>query len=255
MSLPHPDWTRDELFDGALAIWQRKKGYRFGLDSLLLATDLPPLPPRAVVVELGAGQGAVALTIAHQHLDWEVIALERQESLLELLRQNVAENSLSNIEILAGDLRDHRSLLRAHSADLVVANPPYFSPGARRPSTDTERAAARHELFGGLDDFIRASAYTLKQRGWLQIIVPPLRLPDALKAADATDLALSNLRFYHSTETSPAYLVELRWRRGGAADLEIRPPLFVYEDEDPEESGPSRRYRPEVAARLQREGR
>lgn len=254
MNLPSEDWTRDELFDGALSLWQRKKGYRFGLDSLLLATDLPPLPPDAQVVELGAGQGAVALTIAHQHPRWEVIALERQESLLELLHQNVIDNQLSHVEILAGDLRDHRQLFEAHSADLVVANPPYFPQGARRPSSDSERAAARHELFGGIEDFIRAAAYILNQRGWLQMIAPPLRLRDALQAADETDLALASLRFYHSHRDTPAYLVELRWRRGGAADPQIRPPLFIYDD-DPGELGASKHYSPEVAARLQREGR
>lgn len=254
MNLPSPsdDWTCDEIFDGALSIWQRKKGYRFGLDSILLATDLPELPEEALVVELGAGQGAVALTIAHQHPRWKVLALERQESLLELLRTNIAENDLKNLEVIAGDLREHRRLFQAHSADLVVANPPYFSPGARRPSANAERAAARHELFGGIEDFVAAAAYILKQRGWLQMIAPPLRLRDALQSADGTDLSLASLRFYHSHREDPAYLSELRWRRGGAADMVIRPPLFIYAD-NPRQG--EKKYSPETTARLQREGR
>ncbi len=239
--------TCDALFDGELSIWQHRRGYRFGLDALLLATDLPELEEGATIVELGAGQGAVALTMAHHNPSMEVIAVERQPSLLELLRRNVAENALTNMKVIAGDLREFRDLFEPHSADLVVANPPYYKKGSRRPSSNRQRAEAHHELHGGLQDFVAASAYVLDQRGWLQMIAPPVRLPDALSAAEATDLRPASLRFYHSRQDESAYLVEARWRRGGAPDFTIRPPLFIYDQE--------KTYSPEVARRLGRERR
>lgn len=238
----------DAVFGGALKIWQRKKGYRFGLDSLLLATDLPEVGEGARVVELGAGQGAVALTIGLQHPTWEVRAVERHAGLYELLEENIAENGLGNVTAVRGDLREYRGLLEAHWADLVVANPPYFVEGARRASANEERAAARHELFGGLREFVEAAGYVLKQRGWLQVIVPPVRLEDALRAAIGTDLKLASLRSYHSYAGDDAYLVEIRWRRGGAPDLKIRGGLVVYADGEG-------RYSEEVARRLGKERR
>lgn len=239
--------TRDLLFDGELAIWQRREGYRFGLDALLLATDIPELPTEATVVDLGAGQGVVGLTVAHRHPDCRVVAVERQQSLLELLERNIAENDLDNVEIVAGDLRDYREHLTPHSADLVLCNPPYYPTGSRRPSPIRERAEARHELHGDLADFVAASAYVLKQRGWLQMFTPPLRMTDALSAAEPTDLSAVALRFYHTHREDDAYLVQYRWRRGGAPDFAIRPPLYIYQSEGV--------YSPEVARRIQRERR
>lgn len=239
--------TRDLLFDGELAIWQRQEGYRFGLDALLLATDLPELPDGATVVDLGAGQGVVGLTVAHHYPGLKVVAVERQESLLELLQRNVEENELTNVEIVAGDLRDHRELLTPHSADLVLANPPYYPTGRRRPSPVRERAEARHELHGDLGDFVEASAYVLDQRGTLQMFTPPIRMMDAMGAAESTDLSPVEMRFYHAHRSDDAYLIQYRWRRGGAPDFRIRPPLYIYQSEGV--------YSPEVAGRIDQERR
>ncbi len=249
MSEGEQELTCDDLFDGALRIWQRRKGYRFGLDSLLLATGLDEVDEESTVVELGAGQGAVSLAIAHLYGPARVVAVERQSGLSALLKRNAAENEASSVTVVEGDLREHREILEPHSADLVVANPPFFRAGDRRPPEDSERAAARHELFGTVADFVVAAAYVLKQRGRLEMILPPLRLFDAVKAAEGTgDLVPESLRFVHSRKGEDAYLVVCRFRRGGAPDLRIRPPLYVYE-------GATTDYTEEVARRLLRRGR
>lgn len=241
--------TRDALGDGSIELLQRTDGYRFGLDAVLLATDLPQIPPEATIVELGAGQGAVSLSIASQYPDARIIALERRRSLYDLLVRNIELNGLdARIEARHGDLRDHRELFEPHTADLLVANPPYYRSGERRPPADDEKADARHERHGTLADFIDAAAYILDQRAHLNIIVPPLRLTDLLQSLDTTDLSVDHLRFYHSRADQDAYLVECVARRGGASDMAIRPPLIVYGDEDA--TDPGRDYGPEVRRRL-----
>lgn len=239
--------------DGAgLEILQHEKGYRFGLDALLLATDLPELGAAGrddgaagpAVVELGAAQGIVALCVARQLGTARVVAVERQESLYGLMVQNIARNQLgARVHPVHLDVRDIRpgahtrtrpgaqahALLGAHTADLVVCNPPYFRAGERRVSTDAQRAQARHELHGGLGDFLGAARYVLKQRGRLKIILPPIRLAELLERTAPTDLRVESLRFFHSRPDSDAYLVESVLRRGGAGELRIRPPLYIYQ--------------------------
>jgi tRNA1Val (adenine37-N6)-methyltransferase len=230
---PHDEVTRDVLGESALTVLQHERGYRFGLDALLLATDLPKLGADATVVELGAAQGVVSLCVACQHLQARVIAVERQASLFELLEQNIALNGLSErVDAIHGDLREFREILEPHSAELVVCNPPYFRKGERRPSSHAQRAAARHELHGGLADFIDAARYVLEQRGRLKIIMPPIRLADLIRAAEQTDLCFESMRFFHSRTDTAAYLVESVLRRGGAPDLEVRPPLYIYQNAD-----------------------
>lgn len=238
-----------------LTIFQHRRGYRFGLDALLLATDLehcgvaPPGDPKSdspaqsapCVVEFGAAQGIVSLCVARQYPHLEVVAVERQEALFGLLEQNIEANRLQQqVRALRLDIRDIRAPnrvdsapgLAAHSADLVLCNPPYFKKGDRRPSANPERAAARHELHGGLGDFVDAARYILKQRGRLKIILPPIRLPELLGCIEGTDLAMETMRFFHSRADSDAYLVESVLRRGGAPDMRVRAPLFIYQNAD-----------------------
>ncbi|MFB6264004.1 MAG: tRNA1(Val) (adenine(37)-N6)-methyltransferase [Bradymonadaceae bacterium] len=224
------EFTRDAIADGAIELLQREDGYRFGLDAVLLATDLPALGPEPSIADLGAAHGPVALCIASRRSDAEVLALERQPPLVDLLEHNVAINDLADrVRTVRGDVRNHEEQLPPHEFDLVVSNPPYYPEGDRRPSPNRERAAARHELEGTLTDFVRAAAYTLDQRGYLKTIVPPLRLGDLVRAAEPTDLSFDSLRFFHSRPDEDAYLVEALLRRGGAADARIRPPLIVYD--------------------------
>ncbi|QDG51547.1 methyltransferase [Persicimonas caeni] len=223
--------TRDVLGDEELTILQHERGYRFGLDALLLATDLPEMGAAPTIVELGAAQGIVSLCVARQWEEARVVAVERQDSLFGLLEQNIALNNLSErVDAVHGDVRDFRDLFDAHSADLVVCNPPYFRQGERRPSSHAQRAAARHELHGELADFVDAARYVLGQRGRLKVILPPIRLADLMHAAEGTDLTFESMRFFHSREDTDAYLVESVLRRGGAPDLKVRPPLYIYQN-------------------------
>ena len=238
------DVTRDTLADGALTILQGRDGFRFGIDAVMLATDLPEFDPEGTVVDLGAGQGAVGLSVAVSNPRAQVICVERQPSLLELLRENIEINDLEDrVEARRGDVRDYRDALEPHTADLVVCNPPYYRHGERRPGSSDERAAARIEMNGTLADFVDAAAYVLDQRGRLKIIVPPLRLGDLYAAAADTDLSFETMRYYHARPEEDAYLVECVLRRGGAPDIRVRPPLYQYGREGSD-------YGPEVQKRL-----
>lgn len=226
-----PQVRTTDVISDRLTITQHQKGYRFGLDALLLATDLPmTLARETTVMELGAGQGAVGLSVAARGEAGRVILVERNPSMLELLQGNVSRNEalFTEIEVAVEptDLREHRATLTPHVAHLVLCNPPYFPLGQRRVSQHEERADAHHERHGTLQDFFRAAAYCLTHRGWLKMILPPWRLADVTGALPG-DLKLCTLRFVHAEPGTPAYLVEVVCRRGGAPDLEVRAPLFV----------------------------
>jgi release factor glutamine methyltransferase len=107
-----------------------------------------------VVVDLGAGSGALALAIAHEHPGARVIAVEHDPGAIEWTRHNAAARASAGdtpIEVLAGDMTDP-ALLRDldGSVDVVVSNPPYVPDGARVP-----QEVADHDpplaLWGGPD--------------------------------------------------------------------------------------------------------
>jgi release factor glutamine methyltransferase len=102
----------------------------WALDSLTGA-DAP------LVVDLGAGSGALALSIAHEHPGARVTAVERDPGAIEWTRHNAAARAAAGdtpVEVVSGDMTDPQLLRDLDgSVDLVVSNPPYVPDGARVP--------------------------------------------------------------------------------------------------------------------------
>jgi release factor glutamine methyltransferase len=131
-----------------------------------------------VVVDLGSGSGALALSIAFEHPGARVTAVERDPGAIEWTRHNAATRAAagdSPVEVLAGDMTDAGLLPDLDGAvDLVVSNPPYVPDGARVP-----REVADHDpplaLWGGPDglDVVRGllvtAARLLRPGAWLGI--------------------------------------------------------------------------------------
>jgi release factor glutamine methyltransferase len=107
-----------------------------------------------VVIDLGAGSGAIALSLAHEHPRARVTAVERDAGAIEWTRHNAATRAAAGdrpVEVLAGDMTDPELLRDLEgTVDLVVSNPPYVPDGARVP-----REVADHDpplaLWGGPD--------------------------------------------------------------------------------------------------------
>ena len=138
----------------------------------LAGTDVP------VVVDLGSGSGAIALSIAHEYPGARVTAVERDAGAIEWTRHNAvarAEAGDTPVTVIDGDMTDPGLLRDLDGAvDLVVSNPPYVPDGARVP-----REVADHDpplaLWGGPDglDVVRGllvtAARLLRPGGWLGI--------------------------------------------------------------------------------------
>ena len=138
----------------------------------LAGTDVP------VVVDLGSGSGAIALSLAHECPAARVTAVERDLGAIEWTRHNAvarAEAGDTAVTVVEGDMTDP-GLLREldGDVDVVVSNPPYVPDGARVP-----REVADHDpplaLWGGPDglDVVRGllvtAARLLRPGGWLGI--------------------------------------------------------------------------------------
>jgi len=218
--------TCDAVFGGAVQIVQRRDGYRFNADSLWLVAASRP-HARGRVLDLGAGAGVVGLCLAAAPEVAEVTLVELQPSLAELARQSVLRSSpRCPVQVLESDLRSLPTATLGASADLVVANPPFFAPERARPAADPENDRARRALAGGLDDFIAAAARALTPDGYLVVVYPARFLDHLVSAAAATRLGLRELRFVHAQRSAPARLLLGGLRPGTANDIEVLPPWF-----------------------------
>ncbi|MEO1365542.1 MAG: peptide chain release factor N(5)-glutamine methyltransferase [Acidobacteriota bacterium] len=86
-----------------------------------LGLELPAAPR---IVDVGTGSGAIAVTLACERPDAEVVATDIASDALELARKNADRHGVGDrVRFLRGDLAGALDLSRV---DLLVSNPPYI---------------------------------------------------------------------------------------------------------------------------------
>lgn len=113
------------------------------------------LRPEATVVDLGAGSGAIALSVAREFPVARVIAVERSEQALHWLRRNAADRRAAGdrpVEVLAGDIAEAGLLAElAGQVSVVLANPPYVPESCRAQLPAEVAHDPAEALFAGDD--------------------------------------------------------------------------------------------------------
>jgi tRNA1Val (adenine37-N6)-methyltransferase len=231
-TLQREDETLDELYGGRLKIIQKKKGYRFSIDAVLLA-HFARLKRGERVIDLGAGSGVISIILALRFpRSGRITGLELQGQLADMARRSVALNRLGErVDIVQGDIRNLTSSLAVKSYDVAVFNPPYRRAGSGRINPDEERALARHEIRGSAADFLTASDRLLKDGGRVYLIYPAKRMVEILYRMRALGLEPKNMRIVYSRASSEGDFVLVEGLKGGGEEAKILPPLFIYGEE------------------------
>jgi tRNA1Val (adenine37-N6)-methyltransferase len=190
-----PGVLLDDLTSDALTadfrLLQRRRGHRFSLDDLATAWVAARARPEArVALDLGCGIGSVLLMIAWRLRDARCFGIEAQEISFALARRNVAENGVgARVEVALGDLRDLARPEAYPPCDLVTGTPPYLPLGTALLSPDPQRAAARIELRGGVEDYLLAASRVVAPDG-RAVVCADGRFPDrVIRGAAAAGLA------------------------------------------------------------------
>lgn len=217
--------ARDVL--GQRVFWQPANGYRFSMDSVLLAAFAPLAA--GPVCDLGAGCGVLAVLLAARGPAGPFTAVEIDPDLAECCRRNFAEAGLAGA-VLEGDLAAAAAELPAGGFDLLLCNPPFFAPGSGRLPPQPGRARARHGLALDDGDLFAAAARLLPKGGRLALCWPPARLADAFCGLRAARLEPKRLRLVHGRAGRPGRLALIEAARDGGTQLELEPPLLAYRD-------------------------
>lgn len=223
------DCTNDYCFNGKLSIRQPLNGYRFSVDAVLLGRWVR-YKKNARVLDLGCGSGVIALMLAFLYPDNLVTGVEIQSELAEIAGANAAGNSLANLKILEGDVRELKPDALGAPFDIIVSNPPYFKPGAGKVNLNGGEALARHELNLTLKQLAQTTRRLLNTKGRLYIIYPAERLGELMSELSASGIMPKRLRCVHSRVNEPACLVLLESCFMGNHGLAIDQPLYIYKN-------------------------
>ncbi|MEH6551440.1 MAG: peptide chain release factor N(5)-glutamine methyltransferase [Pseudomonadales bacterium] len=128
------------------------------------------LPANSQLLDMGTGTGAIALALASERIDWQVVATDVATECVALAQRNGAALDLDNIRFL---LSDWYSALAGQRFDVIVSNPPYIAADDKHLNEGDVRFEPRRALVAldnGLADLrhiiSQAPAY-LCPGGWL----------------------------------------------------------------------------------------
>ncbi len=216
--------TCDDFLGGLVRVQQPKRGYRAGVDPVLLAASIDAKPGQTVL-ELGCGVGVASLCLAARVPDLSITGVELQENYAALGRTNASRNA-TPLDVVTADLRNLPEMIRQSRFDHVMMNPPYFDRRAGSASDDDGRDLA----LGGdtpLADWLDIGARRVGPRGYLTIIQRMERLPEVLGALQGRLGAMVLLPIAGRVgKASELFL--LRARQEGRAPFRMAPPLIMH---------------------------
>ena len=225
------DEAIEDLLHGRLKIIQKKEGYRFSIDAVLLA-NFARLKKGENAADLGTGSGVIPLILSWRKPDHNITGIEISSEIAEMARKSVEINAMTNrISIIEGDVKKIKELSPPERFGVAIANPPYGKVDTGRLNPKLEKAEARHEIAGGLDDFIGAAAYLTKYRGRIYVIYPARRCADLLCSLREKGFEPKRMRAVYSVRGESARLVLVEGVKGGGVEMDILKPLYIYGDD------------------------
>lgn len=221
------DEQLEDLRLGGLSLIQKKRGFRFGVDAVILA-DFAAAKKKDTVLDLGTGSGIIPILIANNFSPKKVVGVEILPHYAEMAARSVSLNNLQSCEIIAGDYRE--AVFPPCSFSLVVSNPPYKKAGSGAVSTDQDMALAKCEINATLEDVIKAAAYYLMPGGRFCMVLRPERLSDSVCLMRRFGLEPKRLRMVESNSGKAPSLFLIEGLKGGKSGIKILSPLVIFEN-------------------------
>lgn len=226
------DLTDDGFLGGRINLLQPAKGYRAGLDAVLLAASIPARAGERIL-EAGLGVGVASLCLGARVSGLDITGVELRQDVAALARQNAARNQMADVlTVCEADIgqpvRDFMAMgVEPNSFDHVFSNPPYHDPAAAAASPDAGKAQAHLTLGSDLEDWVRFACVMAKPKGTVTFVHRADALPRLL---DAMTGHLGGIEVFPlwPAQDKPASRVIIRGRRGSKAPLTLQQGLVLH---------------------------
>lgn len=237
MDLALPDAVTDDVFLGdRLRIRQPAKGYRAGIDAVLLAAVARVgNDPQGAILDLGAGVGTVGLCVAARLSTARVVLIERAPELVALARANIDANSMAGrVTIVRADIcaplsAEAQAALPAETFAHVLANPPFHDTAHGTEAATALKAQSHAMPADALDDWLRFMARCAAPGGRATMIHKAEALPCLLEAFGGRFGAIK-IKPIYARDGEPAIRVLVEGVKGSRAPSSLMPGLVLHGD-------------------------
>ena len=159
---------------------------------------------------------------------FHITGVEIQKDAARCAMENAAQNNLTGLSVLHGDLREYRTLLPANGFDAVISNPPYYPLKSGAIADEAPLAIAKSELCCTVSDLCACAAWCLRFGGSFFLVHKPERLTDLLVTLRENRLEPKRLQFvrhHPGANRQPRSDRSKAWREA-RADARKRPSIL-----------------------------
>ena len=238
----------DDLEYKNLRIIQNKKGFCFGIDSVLISDFAKDIKNNSTGLDLGTGTGIISILLASKTNLSKIYGIEIQKEVADMAKRSVKLNNLQNkIEIINTDINNISKQIKINleykmkkneliqkikreSFEFIVTNPPYKKLETGKVNENEAKYISRHEVTATLEDFINVSKYLLKDKGSMYMVHRPDRLVDIIELMRKYKLEPKKMRFVYSNINSEPVLVLIKAIKNARPFLKIEEPLIIYNE-------------------------
>ena len=221
--------TLEDLQLNGFRLIQKKNGFRFGMDSVLLA-DFASIRPNASVVDFGTGSGILPVLLIGRNKGSRFEGIEIQSEIAEMAKRTMKLNHLEDkVTITCGNAEEADRWIPSCSIDAVICNPPYGEPGTALKSPHSSKAISRNQQQGTLKRFFKSAFTILKGKGRLILVYPAHQMFNVMSLLHEAHLEPKKFQLVYPFESKPANLVLIEAVKDARPSLHPMPPLIVFE--------------------------
>lgn len=221
----------DDIQYKGLKIIQNKKGFCFGVDSVLLSDFAKGIKKNSIVVDIGTGTGIIGLLLCKKTNLKKIYGIEIQTEVAKMAKRSIELNNLEDqFEIINCDINNIFDHLQANTIDCIVTNPPYKKVNTGVKNEDEKQMISRHEVTCTLEDIIEKSYKLLRDRGEFYMVHRADRLVDIMCELRKYHLEPKKIRFVHPKLNEKPNLVLIKAIKYANEFLKIDKPLIIHNE-------------------------
>ena len=155
-------YTKDYLLKNKIIYYQYKKGYRTGIEPIILASKVDAEASK--ILDIGCGCGSISLILAYRNKNSYVYGWDKNNDFLLLANKNKLDNNFNNLIFENLDITNFNSVY-VNFFDIIVTNPPFFLDGKVIQSQNKLLQDARYISLLQLNEWIKNMLNYLKNDG------------------------------------------------------------------------------------------
>ena len=214
--------VKNDLFDYKNRyIWQIDEGFKFSIDSILLA-EYAKVTDNLNILDMCTGNASVPLIISTKTKS-KIVGFEIQMDIAVLAKKSVLENNLTDqIKIINDDIKNISNYCEENYFDVITCNPPYFKENSSILSKNDYKALARHEITINLDNIFSLGFKYLKNNGILYMVHRPERLDEIVILANKYMLNVKELVLIVTSEKMIPTLILIKCVKNSKRGIKFR---------------------------------